>query len=219
MKTIFNPFTGTLDYIGGYVPAPFPPHIITNSTPLRSFDCSSISLDELANVLATVINDLSIGLTLPAYTISNMAVLRVMDANSVTLDELANVLATLISDLTSFNQYASYSISNVTTDRDFDATNTSIDEVANVLGTLVGDLQIQQLIGNVYSDYYLLKDEAISTVFNMNGTILDTFVFSGITALITFNPNGTITEQFSYPISKIKTTIFNLDGSITETLS
>ncbi len=76
----------------------FPHYTITNSTVTRTFDASSYTLDQLANVIGTVASDLGAGGG-QTYVATNVSTDRSLDASSYTSDELSNVVGTIIKDL------------------------------------------------------------------------------------------------------------------------
>lgn len=122
---------------------PFSIYSPTNVTPTISYDADSTSLDELANVLGSLINLFKTGTTITSsFTVTNVTTDLSFDAISTSLDELADVLGSLIASLSASGTSTDiYTTSNVTTTIAFDATSTSIDEVANVLGSVIASLQ------------------------------------------------------------------------------
>lgn len=79
---------------------------------------------------------------------------------------------------------------------------------ASVLGTPINRANLMAIQGFVAS----------TTVFNTNGTILETNS-AGHTLLTTFNTDGSITEKFTGDKVITRTTKFNTNGSISITIS
>ena len=79
---------------------------------------------------------------------------------------------------------------------------------ASVLGTPINRSNLMAIQGFVAS----------TTVFNSNGTILETNS-AGHTLLTTFNTDGTITEKFTGDKVITRKTTFNTNGSISITIS
>lgn len=71
-----------------------------NVTTTRSYDATNTSLDEMANVLGSLIQTLTFGTgSTDAYSVSNVTTDRTYDATLTSLDELSNVLGSLIQSL------------------------------------------------------------------------------------------------------------------------
>jgi hypothetical protein len=122
---------------------PFDSYSVSNVTTTTTYDADSTSLDELANVLGTLINLFKTGTTVTSsFTVTNVTTDQSYDATSTSLDELADVLGSIIASLAATGTSTDvYTPTNVTTDISFDATSTSIDEVANVIGSVIATLQ------------------------------------------------------------------------------
>jgi hypothetical protein len=116
----------------------FPSYSLSGVTTDRTFDCNATSLDELADVLGTLIGDHPGPWS--GYTTTNASPDRSFDCNSTTLHELADVVARVISDLQNPSPSPAYTISNLTERRVLNANSVTIDELADVLGTFIGDL-------------------------------------------------------------------------------
>jgi hypothetical protein len=125
----------------------FPTYIVTNRTIDRAYDADITDIDELADVLGTMIFDVSSGLGFGTYTISNILTDRSYDANSTSLDEMADVLGTVADDLSTNNTIDPYTILNANTDRVYNANSTTEDKLADVLATFITDLQVAGLLG------------------------------------------------------------------------
>lgn len=83
-----------------------------------------------------------------------------------------------------------------------------IDKTDGVSGTLINRDALMAIQGF----------EATKTVFNSNGTIVETNS-DGHTLTTTFNSDGSITEVFKGTKTITKKTTFGTDGSITEAIS
>ena len=134
-----------LETLSIVVPAtnPFDPYSVSNVTNTMSFDATNTSLDELANVLGSLISLFKTGTTVTStFSASNVTTTNSYDATSTSLDELADVIGSLIASLSATGSSSDvYTTSNVTTTITFDATNTSLDEIASVLGSVIATLQ------------------------------------------------------------------------------
>lgn len=125
---------------------------VTNLTPLRSFDADSVSIDELANILGTLIEDVEAGDYLGSeWSVANGEELRDVDLPNSTLATFANLLATIIADnpgeflVKDFNVASSFTV-----DFDLDCSETSLDELNSVFASLLfASLQAEgvQLVG------------------------------------------------------------------------
>lgn len=122
---------------------PFSFYSVSNVTTTTTYDADSTSLDELANVLGTLIALFKTGTTVTSsFTVSNVTTDRSFSATSTSLDELADVLGSIIASLAATGTSTDiYTPTNVTTTISFDATSTSIDEIANVIGSVIATLQ------------------------------------------------------------------------------
>lgn len=121
----------------------FGTYTVSNLTTDTSFDADDTSLDEMANVLGSLITLFQTGTTVTStFSATNVTTTRSFDANDMSLDTLADVIGTLIADLSATGITANaYTPSNVTTTTLIDATNTSLDEISDVLGSLLATLQ------------------------------------------------------------------------------
>ena len=122
---------GSTNEIGSY--------IISNAVEDRAYSASSVSIHEIADVLATFIGDLNSGSTL-SYTITDLTEDRTYDANLTSSGELSNILGTLINDKIAGSSI-SFTVTNLTTDKQYDANSTLINELADIIGNLINDLQ------------------------------------------------------------------------------
>lgn len=82
----------------------WPTYNVTNVVLTRTYDADSVTLNELAMVVGSLINDLAsagfaLSVSTPTYTVSNGVITRTYDATSVSLNVLADVVATVILDL------------------------------------------------------------------------------------------------------------------------
>lgn len=177
--------TQALDQISMYT--------ITNDNADREYDADSTTFDELADVLATFINDISDNVPL-SYTISNYNVDRIYDADSITVDKFADVLGTAITDYTAGTPI-SFTITNGQADTDFDANASTIDELCDVLYSLLNDLVTEKkypvielpkwedYIPNsvVVNDGTLTSGSGVANVITMfDGTTLDVDEVTGV---------------------------------------
>jgi hypothetical protein len=83
-----------------------------------------------------------------------------------------------------------------------------IDKTAEQSGTKINRRNLLAIQGFIGSTVY----------FNEDGSVVETNEY-GETLTTQFNENGTITQTFSGERTVVKTTTFNADGSITEALS
>ena len=112
---------------------------VTNCTTTRTLDLAEASLDQLADLIGTVITDTQAGTYDGAtYTITNSSTDKTYDADATSLDELLNVIGTAISD-NSGDAFVTdgYTLDNYTLDFVLDCTSTSLNELADVLATLL----------------------------------------------------------------------------------
>lgn len=162
MRTTFNPFTGKLDYIGtsggSTSTNPFSGYSVSNLTSDFTFDADNTSLDEMANIIGTLLNLLKTGVNL-------------FDPTDTSLDEIAQTLYDFILFTTSSGAVATSAFTpvNVTTDRIFDASNTSLDELADVVGTLMIDLAVT----GTTTQIYIVSNVTTDTIFDATDTSLD----------------------------------------------
>jgi hypothetical protein len=113
------------------------PVIVTNLTTDRSFNADSVSIDELADVLGTLIEDIEAGSYLGSqWTVTNGVTDRTIDAQGTTIDELADVIATFIADNQTTLRSLNILVSSFVADNDLDCDNTSLTELVHLLGTL-----------------------------------------------------------------------------------
>jgi hypothetical protein len=121
------------------------PITVTNLTTDRTFDANSVSIDELADVLGTLIEDIEAGSYLGSqWTVTNGVTDRTLDAQGTTIDELADVIATFIADNPTILWSLSISVDSFIADNDLDCDNTSLTELAHLLGTLTTLITIAQ---------------------------------------------------------------------------
>lgn len=117
---------------------------VTNVTTDRVLNCDSTSVNELADVLGTLITDLQIGLPLPEYTITGLTRALTYDCNEDTTALLADQIGQLINDIVD-NRIVDVVFTSKTVDRVYDADSSSSDsarrlEMADVMATLHDDL-------------------------------------------------------------------------------
>ncbi len=113
---------------------------ITNITLTRTIDLSDFSLDELADVLGTMIYDMQESTWDPSlYTFSNSSEDRTLDCDDAGgRDEAADVLATIVSDSDAGTlNPGDYSFSNVTDRFSLDCDDASLFEISDVIATLL----------------------------------------------------------------------------------
>lgn len=113
-----------------------PTYNITNLTPDQTYDADATTIDQLADVLGTLILDLP--LPVSGYVPANAVADRTFDANNTTVDELADVIGSLCADL--MGTPSAYTVSNVTVTRSMDCDNLTLDRLADVIGTFIEDL-------------------------------------------------------------------------------
>lgn len=130
-------FTGTV-----YAP------IASNLTTRLSFDANNTSLDELADVLGSLVTAFNLGSTVTtSFTATNVTTDTSYDATDTSLDELADVLGSLIASLTPTGTSSDvYTVTNQTQILVYDADNTSLNELARGIGTLIDRLQDEGVI-------------------------------------------------------------------------
>jgi hypothetical protein len=112
---------------------------VTGIALTRTLDLSDASINDLANLLGTLIYDIQEGIyDGSTYTLTNGSTDRAFDADATTLNELLNVLGTSITDNTGTAFVASgYTVSNHTLDWTLNCANTSLNEIADVLATVL----------------------------------------------------------------------------------
>lgn len=139
----------------------------SNIVTTRTLDADNVSLDELADVVWTVVEDMKVNnvvdtISIPDYTPTNVTETRTFDADSTSISELADVLWTLVS--TDLNQWLkwpkwddwadwewltwtkeTYTETWTSTNRDISDSSTLTD-VINILWTLLWDLRNRWVI-------------------------------------------------------------------------
>lgn len=120
-------------------------YTVSNVTTTVLLDASDSSLDQIANVLGSVINSIKAltgEFSLSGYIAINVTTSHSLDASDGSLDEddLANFLGSLITTLQN-GSLDTYTVTNATYRHSYDATVTSMDEIANVMASLVLSLK------------------------------------------------------------------------------
>jgi hypothetical protein len=115
-------------------------YTVTNVTPDRVLDCDSTSITEMADVLGTLIADLTAGLPLPEYTITNLT--RALAYNEGATDEalLADQIGQIINDIVDGRIVDVVFTEGNQTDRTFDADTVAEPELSDILSVVHRDL-------------------------------------------------------------------------------
>lgn len=138
-QTITVKVFGRVTALGGPLPLGFPTYTLFNVLTDRQYNANLTSLNELADVLGTLIGDYP--LPIGAYSITNAIVpSRTLNARACSEDQLADVLATVINDLNTAGPAPAYSLSNDTVNRTLNADAVSINSYADLLATFIRDL-------------------------------------------------------------------------------
>jgi hypothetical protein len=142
MSAIFNVFTGCPDFVSTGTGL-FSSYAVTNGTSLFLFDADNTSLDELADVMSTLISAIKAApslFVLSGFIVVNVTTTKTYDADNTSLDELADVIGSLITSLQN-GALDIYTIANALYRHVYDADNTSFDEIADVLASLIASLK------------------------------------------------------------------------------
>lgn len=124
----------------------FPTYSVTSFTTTHSYIATATTINEFANVLATVIAEWVASAALGSYTVTGASTDRTFDPASTSLNEMANILATCITDLSTAGPSPTWTIGTYTPTRGYDATATTLNQLANTLATFLSDLISRSLL-------------------------------------------------------------------------
>ena len=178
-------------------------YTLTNVNTSRTLNADDISLDELADVVWTVVEDMKVNnlvdtIAIPDYTVSNVTETRTFDANSVSIEEIADVLWTLVNtdlnkwlkwekwekwDASALTPIPDYTLTSDTELRTLDADSTSVSQLADVLCTFIKDANSwlkwnkwdtwEGLTWNSESFTNLADDTNLTEMINAHNALLD----------------------------------------------
>ena len=135
----------------------------SNITTSRTLDANNVSINELADVVWTVVEDMKVNnlvntIAIPDYTTSNVTESRTFDADTASLSETNDIVWTLLNDLDSWLRWPkwddwvwlvwtaqTYTETWTSTDRNISDSSTLTD-VINILWTLLWDLRNRWVI-------------------------------------------------------------------------
>uniref|UniRef100_A0A6M3IKG2 Uncharacterized protein n=1 Tax=viral metagenome TaxID=1070528 RepID=A0A6M3IKG2_9ZZZZ len=152
---------------------------VTNIEPTRTLDLSTATINDLANLIGTIIYDSQESVLDPTdYTLTNSSTDHIMDCDETTLTELLNVTATMLADMEAsiFNPL-DFTRYNVTVDHEFNCFSTNLDELADVLATFIHSTLLNTYglftVTNITATRTLNLDSAsINELTNLLGTVI-----------------------------------------------
>jgi len=132
---------------------------ITNWTLDRDFNADTTSINELIDVVYSLVTDLeswnvfwswTVSSVIQTYIVTNVSWLRTFDANNTNLNELADVVGTIIIDIQNVNMFngwvrqqsgQTYTVTNWNLDRDADADSIILNELSDIISSIIADLK------------------------------------------------------------------------------
>jgi hypothetical protein len=126
------------------------PFTVTNITLIRTLDLSTASINDLANLIGTLIYDVQeTAYDGSLYSLTNGSEDKSYNTDSTTLNEILNVLTTAIAGQSgAVFEPEGYTATGYTRDWEFDCTSTTLNELADVLATLLLFLRTPFTIGS-----------------------------------------------------------------------
>ncbi|KKL97661.1 hypothetical protein LCGC14_1832240 [marine sediment metagenome] len=113
---------------------------VTNVTPTRVFDADDTSVANMADVLGTLIADLTAGLPLPKYTVTNVTRSLTYNEGAADAALTADQIGQIIDDIDDGRIVNVVQTEGTPTDRTFDADSTNEAELADIISVLHRDL-------------------------------------------------------------------------------